>query len=140
MPVWGLLLSLMTATMWAISPIMMKIGMRRAGPNEVNPIRSFGFLGTMALIMLFVRPDHMPTMTPLLALGLLVNVGSSTVLGDQMYIYAINVLPVSVVTPITASSPFVTVLIARLIYKEKLSKLQNAGIVLVSLGSLAVSL
>ena len=48
--------------------------------------------------------------------------------------------PVSVITPITASSPFMTLVLARLILKEKLSRVQSAGVVIVIAGSISVSL
>jgi drug/metabolite transporter (DMT)-like permease len=61
-------------------------------------------------------------------------------LGGIFFGVCVEVLPVSIVTPITASSPFVTVLITRFFYKEKLTRLQNAGVALVILGSVSVSL
>jgi drug/metabolite transporter (DMT)-like permease len=48
--------------------------------------------------------------------------------------------PVSVVAPITASSPFMTVLLSRIFLKERLSRVQSAGIALVIAGSISVSL
>ena len=48
--------------------------------------------------------------------------------------------PVSVVTPITASSPFMTVILSRIFLKEHLSRVQSAGIALVIAGSISVSL
>jgi drug/metabolite transporter (DMT)-like permease len=61
-------------------------------------------------------------------------------LAGIFFAICIDIMPVSVVTPVTASSPFITVLIARFFYKEKLTALQNAGVGLVIIGSLAVSL
>ncbi|MDR0764760.1 MAG: DMT family transporter [Synergistaceae bacterium] len=48
--------------------------------------------------------------------------------------------PVSVVTPITASSPFMTVMLSRIFLKEHLTRVQSAGIALVIAGSVSVSL
>ncbi|MDL2264561.1 EamA family transporter [Synergistaceae bacterium OttesenSCG-928-I11] len=70
-------------------------------------------------------------------------IGNGTVgvaLGGVAFAMCIRVLPVSVVTPITASSPFITVLLARVFMKEKLTATQGAGIALVIAGSIAVSL
>jgi DME family drug/metabolite transporter len=52
----------------------------------------------------------------------------------------IQEFPVSVVTPITASSPFMTVMLSRIFLREKLSAVQGAGVALVIAGSVTVSL
>ena len=61
-------------------------------------------------------------------------------IGGLLFGICINTLPVSVVTPITAASPFITVLLARAIHKEKLNRLQIVGVTFVIVGSIAVSL
>jgi drug/metabolite transporter (DMT)-like permease len=61
-------------------------------------------------------------------------------LSGVLFGVCISRFPVSVITPITASSPFMTVLLARVVLKEKLSKVQSAGVALVIAGSVAVSL
>ena len=75
------------------------------------------------------------------AWGALLAGGSSALaIGGLLFGVCINVLPVSVVTPITAASPFITVILARFIHKEKLSRLQALGVAFVIIGALAISL
>jgi drug/metabolite transporter (DMT)-like permease len=61
-------------------------------------------------------------------------------LSGVLFALCIQNFPVSVISPITASSPFMTVLISRVFLKEKLSGVQSAGVALVIAGSVSVSL
>ena len=82
-----------------------------------------------------IRSINLASWGALLASGSL-----ALAVGGLLFGVCINVLPVSIVTPITASSPFITVILARFTHNEKLSRLQTVGVVLVITGALAVSL
>ena len=49
-------------------------------------------------------------------------------------------MPVAVVTAITSTSPFIAALFGHFVLKEKLSRLQWAGVVMIISGSVTVSL
>lgn len=138
MPLWGILLCLLTAISWAISPILIKSGMQKAGPNEVNPIRSIGFLGTMSAVMLITQPGQWPSITPALALGLFLNIGLSTVLGDQLYFHAIKKIGASLSVSISSGYPLVTTLLSIWILGESVTKLVWAGTLMIILGILII--
>jgi drug/metabolite transporter (DMT)-like permease len=140
MPVWGFLLSLVTAACWAVSPILMKIGMKRAGPNEVNPIRSFGFLATMIVVMIITQPGRWPSVTPFMVFALLINVGTSAVLGDQLYIYSINKIGASLAVSINSSYPLITAIVSILVLDEKITPLIWGGTLSVIIGLLVITL
>jgi drug/metabolite transporter (DMT)-like permease len=61
-------------------------------------------------------------------------------LSGVLFALCIQNFPVSSISPITASSPFMTVLLSRIFLKEKLSRAQSAGVALVIVGSVSVSL
>jgi drug/metabolite transporter (DMT)-like permease len=88
-------------------------------PNSIKPIEKFPPIAWMSL----------------LGSGLI-----GIALSGVLFGVCIARFPVSVITPITASSPFMTVLLARVVLKEKLSRIQSAGVALVIAGSISVSL
>ena len=138
MPLWGFLLCFVIAACCAISPILMKAGMRRAGPNEVNPIRSFGFLGTMLLFMVFTPPGVWPSVSPLMAIGIAINVGTSAVLGEQLYIYSINKIGASLAVSISSGYLLLTAFTSIWVLGEKISMLVWGGTVLIIAGLLVI--
>jgi drug/metabolite transporter (DMT)-like permease len=73
-------------------------------------------------------------------LSLLASGAVGNALSGVLFSVCIQRFAVSVVTPITASSPLMTVILSRIFFKERLSKIQNAGVLLVIVGSVSVSL
>jgi uncharacterized membrane protein len=116
----------------------MKVGMRRAGPNEVNPIRSFGFLLTMIVVML-VTGGVMPQVRIAALLGLILNVGTSTVLGDQLYIYSINKIGASLAVSVSNVYPLITTFVSLLVLNETITPLIWVGTVLLILGIIVIT-
>lgn len=129
MPVWGLILSLLIAILWAISPILMKEGMKSAGANEVNPIRSIGFFATMLLILLATQPGHMPRVTLYQFLALLINVGLSNAVGDQLYIHSIRMIGASLAVSIGCAYPLVSTFFSIWVLGEHITLLVWIGTV-----------
>ena len=140
MPVWGFLLSLLVASMWAISPILMKKGMKRAGPNEVNPIRSFSYLLTMTIAFVVLGDGTYPTLTPLLLLGLIVNVSTSAVMGDQLYIFSINKIGASLAVSISCGYPLIATFFSILLLGEQITTLVWIGTVCIICGLIVIKL
>ena len=63
----------------------------------------------------------------------------SLAIGWLAYAYALEITPVSVASPITASNPVIAAVIARFVFNEKLSPVQWVGILLVIIGGVEVS-
>ena len=144
----GFALAIAAAIIWGANIPFLKTLMIRgnwSGP-ETYFLRSAVFM-IIAWALRFVQNRRFKNnVVPLRSLPLrswLAFIGNGTIgvaLGGVTFAMCIRVLPVSVVTPITASSPFITVLLARVFMKEKLTATQGAGIALVIAGSIAVSL
>lgn len=60
--------------------------------------------------------------------------------GAMIYTASIAVMPVAVVTAITSTSPFMASMFGHFVLKDRLSLVQWAGVVLIIVGSIAVSL
>lgn len=138
MPVWGLVLAFLTAAAWAVSPIFMKEGLKNSGPNEVNPVRSFGYLGTMILAMLLLQPGKLPNMSLALWTGLFINVGTSAVLGDQLYIYAIDRIGASLAVSISCGYPLATTAFSIWLLGEKITSRVWVGTILIIAGLIVI--
>ncbi len=61
-------------------------------------------------------------------------------LGSILYILRIDVMPVGCSMAITSTSPFIAALFGHFVLKERLSRLQWAGVVMIISGSVTVSL
>jgi drug/metabolite transporter (DMT)-like permease len=117
----------------------MKIGMRRAGPNEVSPIRSLSYFAAMTAAMLVFQPGRWPSVTPLMMLAVFANVATSSVLGDQLYIYSINKIGASLAVSVNSAYPLVTTVVSILVLGEEITRLIWAGTVLIIIGLLLVT-
>jgi drug/metabolite transporter (DMT)-like permease len=144
----GIALAAGSAVCSGVNNPIVKLIMQTSGWNPIETyfLRSVAYIVVVWTVRLIEWKKFPHIVMPLRKLRLkawiafLTGGAVALALAGILFGICINVLPVSVVTPITASSPFVTVLIARFFYREKLTKVQNAGIVFVVLGSIAVSL
>jgi drug/metabolite transporter (DMT)-like permease len=138
MPLWGFLLSLFVALLWAISPVLIKEGLRTCTPNEVPAIRSISFAVTMSALMLLIQPGKMPFVTPKLLLGLALSVGMSTMLGDLMYVYAIENIGAALAVSVSNGYPVITAVFSILILGESIPALVWCGTILIVVGLLVI--
>lgn len=138
MPVWGLVLSLLAATLWAVSPILMKEGLKSAGANEINPIRSVGFVVTMSLILLATKPDHLPSATLYLWLAMALNIGISYVLGDLLYIHSINIIGASLAVSISSAYPLISTFFSIWVLDEHITLLVWSGTITIIAGLIVI--
>ena len=132
------LLCILTALCWALSPILIKTGINGSGVNEVNPIRSIGFLLTTLVGMLIFQPHQWPSITPALTFWLTLNILTSAVLGDQIYIYSIEKIGASLAISISCAYPLVTAIFSIFILDEKITVLVWLGTVLIIIGLLLI--
>jgi drug/metabolite transporter (DMT)-like permease len=91
----------------------------RLFPNSISPIENMPIIAWVSL----------------LSSGIV-----GIALSGVLFALCIQNFPVSVISPITAASPFMTVMLSRIFLKEKLSRVQSAGVALVIAGSVSVSL
>jgi len=138
MPVWGVMLSLLVASMWAISPVLMKEGMKNCTPNEVPPVRSVAFIITMSLLMLATQPGKLPHLTPGLLAGLMGSVALSTMLGDLLYTYSIQKIGASLAVSVSSGYPLITVFFSIVLLGEHVPALVWLGTAVIVSGLLVI--
>jgi drug/metabolite transporter (DMT)-like permease len=134
MPLWGFLVSLLVAFMWAVSPILQKEGLKYSTPNEIPAVRSISFFLTMAALMLVTQPGKMPLMTPKLFAGLLMSVALSTMMGDLFFAISINKIGASLAVSISSSYPLIAALVSIFTLHEDVKPLVWCGTVLILAG------
>jgi drug/metabolite transporter (DMT)-like permease len=115
-------------------------------PTETYFLRSIVFVAVVWVVRLIqyykfpasIKPIKDTPLRPWAALM----VGGAVTIGIAGILFAVCIqsFPVSVVTPVTSASPFLTVILSRIFLKERLSKTQNVGISFVVIGSIIVSL
>ncbi|NLD05311.1 MAG: DMT family transporter [Synergistaceae bacterium] len=144
----GFLFAIGAGIAWAIGAPLLKMAMETSGlgPVEITFYRASTFL-IMAWVYRFLLVKYRPGLTiplrkiPMLAWAYFL--GAAIIglgLGSILYATCINVMPVAVVTGVTATSPFIAALFGHYVLKEKLSKLQWTGVVLIIIGSVTVAL
>ena len=60
-------------------------------------------------------------------------------IGSILQAYCIAVMPVAIVTAITSTSPFMSAMFGHFVLKDRLTKLQWAGVVMIISGSIVIS-
>lgn len=139
MPVWGLVLAFFSASVWALSPIFVKESLDAgSSPAEVNPVRSIGYLATVAIAMLLFQPGKWPDLSLLLMAGLFINVCTSSVIGDQMYTYSIDKIGPSLAVSVSCIYPLVTTAFSIIILGEKIGMLVWVGTISIVCGILII--
>jgi drug/metabolite transporter (DMT)-like permease len=144
----GIVMALGSALCSGVNIPILKLLMEEGG---WNPTESYFLRGTvfffMAWAMREAQHHFLPGSTspiekmPFVAWAALLSSGVVGIaLSGVLFAICIQNFPVSVISPITASSPFMTVLLSRIFLKEKLSGVQSAGVALVIAGSVSVSL
>lgn len=144
----GFGLSAAAGLMWAISSPITKLSIMASGLDAVNITfyRSIAFLVIAWAIRLFVARRHPEEIVPLWKIpprATLYFLGAAFIglcLGSIIYAGCIAVMPVAIVTAITATSPFIAALFGHFFMKERLSRLQWGGIMLTIIGSVVVGL
>ncbi|MDO5115678.1 MAG: DMT family transporter [Synergistaceae bacterium] len=144
----GFSLSVAAGLFWAVSSPLTKMTIIASGLSaaEVTFYRSVAFLllvaAARALTVKFRRSETIPLrQVPLPAA--LYFAGAAVIglcLGSVVYASCIAVMPVAIVTAITATSPFIAALFGHFVLKERLMKPQWLGIALIIGGSVIVGL
>ena len=139
MPLWGFLLSFVTAMMWAASPIMVARGMAlsKCTSNEINPIRSISFfLVTLMIALIHTKGDIPLVVSPKALLYIGGNVLLGYLIGDVLYFIAIREIGISLAVPVSNSYPMLVVLTSWLFLGEKITIQIVSGVIVVIAGLL----
>ncbi|MDO5562743.1 MAG: DMT family transporter [Synergistaceae bacterium] len=139
MPLWGLLLCFVIATLWAASPIMISRGLAisKCTANEVNPLRAVSFLIVSTIAALIYSQGHIAPLASYRALlWLLINVFLTYIVGDVLYFTGIKEIGISMGIPISNSYPVLTAFTSWMILDEELSLRLLINIVMVAVGLL----
>ncbi len=132
----GIVFGLIALMSWGISNILFKYASREHAPLT-NLFYLVGFEVVFTIPLLFFIP-----LSPV-SLGIVAFIVLTAILGFSglfMYFRGLDTGSVSIVAPIAASSPAVTVLLALLFLNETLSGAQALSVLMIILGSIAVSI
>lgn len=144
----GFFFAVGAALSMAIGIPLTKMAMQTSGlgPVEITFYRALAFLiisWVHRLLMVKLRPGSIIPLSSLSIKTWAYFLGAAVVglgLGSILHATCINVMPVAVVTAITATSPLIAALFGHYVLKDKLRTLQWAGVVLIITGSVSVSL
>jgi transporter family protein len=111
--------------LWGLFGFLSKLASKELGPWQMQVLFTFGALPLIFPAWLRAR-GRMDQDRVGWAIGALT--GALAALANLALFYAIRSGDVSIVAPLTALSPLVTFLLARLILKEKMNRTQNVGV------------
>ena len=143
----GFLFAVAAGFSWAFGGPITKLSMTTSGlgPIEVTAYRSIAFvLVTIVVRALTVRflPHAAVPLRRVPRKAWLCIMSSATVglsLGSIVYATCIRVIPVAIITAITATSPFMAALFGHFALKQRLRPLQWCGVIAIIAGSVTVS-
>lgn len=122
------------AAAWGFSDFLSAKSAKLIGP--ITALVAADLLGTLILTVLYVLflRTHVPFTLP--AFGYAFVAGAVLSLGEMLFFLALNVGPVSIVSPLSSAYPLITTLVAVLGFKAKLSSVQLFAILLITAGIL----
>ena len=132
-PVW-LLYALVCMFWWGLWGFLSKIGSEAATPQQLQILFTLGML-PVAIAMLWKMNWRVESNFPGVSYGILS--GLTTGLGVLAYYAALRQQDASLVTPVTGMFPLLTVVLAFVVLRERLNKVQIAGMIL-ALAAIAV--
>ena len=133
----GVLLSIVTAISWSIAIISSKFALKHISPVELMVLRN-GF--TLILLSPIILKTNISLLKGKYTICLVLGALSGIVLGIYLYYFAVKTVGVILTTIITGSSPVLTLALAYILLRERLSKRQLIGVILAIIGSYLASL
>lgn len=121
--------------LWGIAPIFAKIGLVQVSPGIALFIRS-SVITAILLVWLLAsgQAPHLVEVTPRSWLFIGLEGICAALLGHLAYYYALKLGKVSLVSPVMAAFPAVTVILAFLLLREKYTPAKLLGTLLILLG------
>lgn len=123
-----------------ITSILAKCGIKKTDSTVATAIRTIVVLLFSWLIVFLIGSQNQITSIDGPTLLFLVLSGLATGASWLCYYRALQLGPASVVAPIDKLSVLVTVLFSYIVFKERLSKKQIVGLLLLMLGTIAMAL
>ncbi|MDR3075779.1 MAG: DMT family transporter [Synergistaceae bacterium] len=133
-------MSMLVALMWAVSPVLMKEGLKFCTPSDVPAIRSISFILAMVFFMIVTRSGAMPHMTPRLFAGVLGSALLSSLLGDLLYTFSVQKIGASLAVSVSSGYPFVTAVMSIFLLNERIGPLVWLGTVMIIGGILVIKI
>ncbi len=136
MPAW-LLLALLTLALWGVWGIFPKLATNFLSPASVMVYEGIGHMLVVmgALVYVGFRPEVHPKGIVLAFLA-----GFVGTVGSLVFLFALRGGKTSIIVPITAMYPVVTIALSLWLFREPVTLKQGAGIVLALLAILMFSL
>lgn len=133
------LFALIGLVLWGIAPIFGKIGLVQVSPGIALFMRS-SIITAILLVWLLASGQtvHLAEVTPRSWLFIGLEGICAALLGHLAYYYALKMGEASVVSPVMAAFPVVTVLLAVLLLGEKYTPGKLLGTLLIILGVLVI--
>jgi transporter family protein len=133
LPKW-LVYSLLATLWWGIFGFLGKVGADRISPAQMQIFFTIGMVPVAIVCVLRLR---FKIATSKRGLSYSVGMGIFAALGSLAFFGAMKTGRASLVAPVTSLYPALTVLLALIILKEKLNKVQALGLIL-AMGSIVI--
>lgn len=134
-----LIFALIGMFFWGIAPLFAKVGLAQVNPGVALSIRSIVITGIL-LGWLFTsgQVGSLAAVTPRSWLLIGAEGICASLLGHLAYYYALKAGEVSLVSPVMAGFPIITVLLAVIFLGDKFTPAKLAGTLLIVLGVLII--
>jgi len=126
MPKW-LVYSILTLLLWGAWGVLGKVLAKPLTPAETQAFSTLGLVPLIAVVAFRKKPETGPRVARGVAIGFVS--GLLAGFGNIAFYHALKISGAATVTPLTALYPIVTILLAVVFLREKLSAVQVAGIV-----------
>jgi drug/metabolite transporter (DMT)-like permease len=131
----AILFSFAAAFCWAIVPLIYRRNLSGLSLYDLNAIRSLGFAGGMIGLVLFFEPAILFRIpSPTVIAGSAGVVLLANLLGDFLYMAAIDAMGVSFAVAVTSTYPLATIAVSAIWLGEKISMVLVSGTVIIVLG------
>jgi bacterial/archaeal transporter family protein len=122
-----LLPALAALFIWGFWAFLPKLALQSLDPHSVIFYESFGNMLVALPIMFHLKFKFQKDRK---AISMLAGSAVLTVLAILAYFYALKTGPVAVIVTLTALYPVISVILARIVLKEKLNKIQIAAVLM----------
>jgi drug/metabolite transporter (DMT)-like permease len=131
----AILFSFAAAFCWAIVPLIYRRNLSGLSLYDLNAIRSLGFAGGMVGLVLFFEPAILFRIpSPTVIAGSAGVVLLANLLGDFLYMAAIDAMGVSFAVAVTSTYPLATIAVSAIWLGETISLALVSGTVIIVLG------
>ena len=131
----GVLFAVIASQLWALSILVVKIALYSFPPIAFAVVR-LATASLVSLVIILVNINTVKNLTPsnlgFISLGGIAGIG----LGVAAAHVAISIIGASITSIVSASSPALSILLARIFFHEEMDKLSGLGVALVIIGTI----